>query len=262
MLGGYAGGMERHVYDRMRGLEQSHWWFAGRREILGGLIGDLALAADARLLEVGCGVGGNVEMLRRFGRLEGLEPDAPSRAYVQARHGLALADGCLPDDLPYAPASFDAVFALDVVEHIDDDRAAVAALARLVASGGYLVLTVPAYDWMWSAHDLAHHHKRRYTRARLVELLARSGLTCVKASYFNTLLFPLAALVRLTKRLFRLTGDEDVTPPKMVNQLLRRLFSAEAGWLRRAGLPFGLSIVAIARREVVILDPFPLTDGG
>lgn len=233
----------------MRGLQDQHWWFAGRRAILSRLIADLPLPRRARLLEAGCGVGANVAMLRRFGALEGLEPDAPSRDYVRETFGLTPADGRLPDDLPFAPASFDAVFALDVVEHVDDDVAAIAALGALVAPGGFLVLTVPAYDWMWSAHDLAHHHKRRYTRARLETLMAKAGLRCVRASYFNTLLFPLAAAVRLAKRLLRLEGADDHMPPALVNRVMGSLFAAEAGWLRHAGLPFGLSVVGIARRE-------------
>lgn len=244
--------MERLVYDRMRNLETSHWWFVGRRAILSRLIGDLPLPRDARLLEAGCGVGGNVEMLRQFGQLEGLEPDAPSRDYVRQRYDVSVADGRLPDGLPYGPGDFDAVFALDVVEHVEDDVAAVAALGRLVAPGGFLILTVPAYDWMWSAHDLLHHHKRRYTQARLEALLVQAGLRCVKASYFNTLLFPLAALVRLAKRALRLTGEDDRMPPAGLNSVMRAIFSAEAGWLRHGRLPFGLSIVGIARREAAV----------
>jgi SAM-dependent methyltransferase len=243
--------MDRLVYDRMRGLEYSHWWFAGRRAILSRLVGALPLPPQARLLEAGCGVGGNIDMLRRFGRVEGLEPDAPSRDYIQQRYGLSPADGRLPDGLPYAPASFDAVFALDVVEHVAEDASSVAALGRLVKPGGYLILTVPAYGWMWSAHDVAHHHHRRYSRAQLKALIAQSGLTLLKASYFNTLLFPLAAVVRLVKRCLRLTGEDDRLPPAPLNRLMRSLFSAEAHWLARGSLPFGLSIVAIAQRERV-----------
>ncbi len=241
--------MDRHVYERMRSLQQTHWWFAGRRAVLSRLIADLPLPRRARLFEAGLGVGGNVPMLRAFGELEGLEPDGPSRDYVLAEYGLAAADGRLPDALPFPPGRFDAVFALDVVEHVEDDAGAVAALGALVAPGGFLVVTVPAYQWMWSAHDVSHHHQRRYTRAELEALMARAGLTCVKASYFNTLLFPLAAAVRFLKRLLKVDSADDALPPAPVNRLMTWLFAAEAGWLRHGALPFGLSVVGIARRE-------------
>ncbi|ATQ44345.1 class I SAM-dependent methyltransferase [Caulobacter mirabilis] len=241
--------MERVVYDRIRVLEQDHWWFAGRRRILTGLIGDLPLPSDARILEVGCGAGGNIGMLRRFGSVRAMEPDAPSRAYASERHDMTVDDGRLPDGTPYAPASFDAVCAFDVVEHVDDDAATVSALARLLDRSGYLVVTVPAYGWMWSAHDEAHHHKRRYGRAQMEQLFRDAGLEIVRASYFNSLLLPLAAGVRLAKRLVGIRSEDDAMPPASVNRLLEQIFSSEAGWLRRRSLPFGLSIIVIGRRS-------------
>ncbi len=240
--------MERVVYDRIRVLEQDHWWFAGRRRILTGLIGDLPLPPDARILEVGCGAGGNIGMLRGFGSVRAMEPDGPSRAYASERHDMTVDDGRLPDGTPYAPGSFDAVCAFDVVEHVDDDTATVGALARLLDRNGYLVVTVPAYGWMWSAHDEAHHHKRRYGRAQMERLFRDAGLEIVRASYFNSLLLPLAAGVRLAKRLVGIKSEDDAMPPASVNRLLERIFSSEAGWLRRRSLPFGLSIVVIGRR--------------
>ena len=240
--------MERVVYDRMRALELTHWWFVARRAILTRLLGDLPLPPRARVLEAGCGVGGNLEMLRRFGEVEAMEPDAESRAYVAERYGLTPSDGRLPDGLPYAPASFDLVCALDVVEHVDDDRAALAALAGLLKPGGHLVITVPAYRWMWSRHDELHHHQRRYTRGEVAALLRAAELTPVKLSYFNTLLFPLAATLRLGARLLGRHAGGDELPPRPLNALLTRVFALEGALLRRANLPFGLSIVAVGRR--------------
>lgn len=239
--------MERAIYDRMRTLEASHWWFTGRRDILTRVIADLPLPPKARILEVGCGVGGNIEMLRRFGEVQALEPDADSRAYIEQRLGLTPADGLLPHALPYAPGRFDLVCALDVVEHVEDDAGALAALRRLVAPGGFLVVTVPAYGWMWSRHDEAHHHKRRYTLAKVERLGRAAGLTPVKQSYFNAVLFPLAAAIRIAKRVLRIDSEDDAMPPRAVNGLLRKVFGAEAGWLARGSLPFGLSILFVAR---------------
>jgi SAM-dependent methyltransferase len=240
--------MERAAYDRMRSLETTHWWFLGRRHVLAKLLAGLGLPPRARILEAGCGVGGNIEMLAGFGRVDAFEPDGPSRQYVSDRTGLTPAEGFLPDQVPYKPASFDAVCAFDVVEHVEDDRGSVAAMADLVAPGGYLVLTVPAYQWMWSAHDEVHHHKRRYTKAEILKIVRAAGVEPVKASYFNAILFPLAAAVRLAKRAARIDSADDKLPAAPLNTVFRKIFSAEAAWLTRHDLPFGLSVIVIGRR--------------
>jgi SAM-dependent methyltransferase len=241
-------GLERAVYDRMRELEQAHWWFVGRRELLGRVIGGLELSRDAKILEVGCGVGGNLPLLRRFGAVEALEPDAESRDYVAARLGVTVADGRLPDGLPYQDRAFDAVCSFDVLEHVEEDAASTRRLAELVAPGGYLVATVPAYRWMWSRHDELHHHRRRYTRAEFEALFRQAGLKVVKASYFNTLLFPLAVAARTAKRWLGLKGEDDRMPPGWLNRLLTRVFRWEATWVAQGAMPFGLSILVVARR--------------
>jgi SAM-dependent methyltransferase len=241
--------LERVIYDRMRELEGSHWWFTGRRKVLTALIGDLELPPNAKIAEVGCGVGGNLEMLRAFGEVSAVEPDAESRAYIDQRLGMAVQDGLLPDGLPLARGSFDAVCAFDVVEHVDDDAGSVRALADLVKSGGYLVITVPAYQWMWSHHDVLHHHKRRYQRPAIEALVREAGLSIVRSSYFNGLLFPMAALVRLAKKALRIQTEDDRMPPKTINGLLAGVFASVAGWLRAGNrLPFGLSIVVIGKK--------------
>lgn len=240
--------MERAAYDRMRSLETTHWWFLGRRAVLSRLLSGLTLPAQARILEAGCGVGGNIEMLTGFGRVDAFEPDEPSRDYVGKRTGVSPVEGFLPDQVPFAKRSFDAVCAFDVIEHIDDDRGSVAALADLVAPGGYLIVTVPAYQWMWSRHDEIHHHKRRYSRSTIVDVVRAGGLDPMKASYFNAILFPLAAVVRGIKKLARADSSDDKMPPDFVNRLFQRLFSLEGRWLAGHSLPFGLSIVVIARR--------------
>lgn len=239
--------MERAVYDRLRAVEQDHWWFAARREILSRQIEGLNLPADARILEVGCGAGGNLPMLARFGVASGMEPDAESRAHAATRSGCEVVDGALPEGLP-APG-YDLVAALDVIEHVDADAEAVAAMGRLLKPGGAILATVPAHAWMWGAHDLAHHHKRRYGRKAFAGLFHAAGLTVRKASYFNSLLFPAIAFARALKRLPGAPdGDDDAIPPAPVNALLRKVFAAEAPLLRRADLPIGVSILVVAER--------------
>ena len=240
--------MERVIYERIQALEQDHWWFAGRRAILSALIGDLGLPQNARILEAGCGAGGNLRLLSRFGDVRAMEPDEPSRKYVAEHWGVQVDHGMLPDGLPYQPESFDAVACFDVIEHVDDDKGAVGALANLLVPGGWLIATVPAYQWMWSHHDELHHHKRRYRRKEMVKLFEDAGLKVRRASYFNSLLFLPAAAVRILKNITGSKVADDAMPSKPVNAVLERLFASEAAWLKRGSLPFGLSIVIIGRK--------------
>jgi SAM-dependent methyltransferase len=240
--------MDRLIYDRIRKLETDHWWFVGRRKILRGLLKRLAPPAGARILEVGCGAGGNVPLLREFGDVKALEPDDESRAYASDRLGLAIDTGLLPDGLPYQPETFDLVCAFDVVEHVDDDAGSVKALASLIKPGGAMLTTVPAYQWMWSHHDVLHHHKRRYLLPAYRKLFEDAGLKVETATYFNSLLFPLAAVQRTAKKLLGDNSADDTMPPSWLNKALAGVFSLEAPLAVGSGLPFGLSIAVIARK--------------
>lgn len=241
--------MERHIYDRMRELQQAHWWFTARREILGSEIARLPLPSRARILEVGCGPGGNLELLKRFGEVRAIEPDADSRVYAAEHSGVLVEGGLLPDGLPDLGGAFDLVCAFDVVEHVDDDGGAVRALAAQLKPGGFLVTTVPAYAWLWSAHDAQHHHKRRYARAAYRRLFEAAGLTVRRATHFNSVLFPPIAAIRLARGAAGLVGgDDEKMPPPALNTVLRRLFAAEAAILKATDLPFGVSILLIAKR--------------
>ena len=240
--------MDRHVYDRMREIEADHWWFAARREILADQIARLSLPSAAEILEVGCGTGGNLAMLSQFGRVQGIEPDAASRAYA-GRAGAVVRDGLLPGGLPPFDAPFDLICAFDVIEHVDEDAASVAALAALLKAGGRFIATVPAYQWMWSRHDLAHHHKRRYGLAGARRLFEKAGLKVEKATHFNTLLFPPIAAVRLAQKVVGLQGGEDdAMPSAPVNSLFRHVFAMEKPLIAHADLPFGVSILLIASK--------------
>ena len=240
--------MDRLIYDRIRELETDHWWFVGRRKILRGLLKRLGPPAGARILEVGCGAGGNVPLLREFGDVKALEPDDESRAYASDRLGLSIDTGLLPDGLPYQPETFDLVCAFDVIEHVDDDAGSVKALASLVKPGGAMLTTVPAYQWMWSHHDVLHHHKRRYLLPAYRKLFEDAGLKVETATYFNTLLFPLAAVQRTAKKLLKDDSADDTMPPSWLNRTLAEVFSLEAPLAVSSGLPFGLSIAVIARK--------------
>jgi SAM-dependent methyltransferase len=243
--------MDPRTYDEMRALEGAHWWFAARREILADQIAGLRLPDAARILEVGCGTGGNLELLSRFGDLTAVEPDDRARAYAAERSGLEVRPGRLPSPLPAEASAYDLVAALDVVEHVDEDVATVGALRDMARPGGHVLVTVPAYQWMWSGHDLRHHHKRRYTADRLKAVFEGAGLPLTRLTYFNTLLFPPIAGVRLLQLLPGVAGgDDERMPSSGLNALLRKTFAFERKLLARMDLPFGVSILAMGRRPL------------
>jgi SAM-dependent methyltransferase len=241
--------MERAVFDRMAELDQVHWWFVARRRILETLIRRVVrLPAKARILEVGCGTGHNLAMLKKFGSVEASELDRSARVVANKRLRGKVKEAKLPDLSMFERNSYDLVALLDVLEHVPDDLASLRAIHRRLKPGGKLLLTVPANPWMWSAHDKAHHHFRRYTKGSLEELFLRSGLEVELLSYFNTLLYPLVAAARLVGKVTRSRSADDKLPGDLVNGVLERVFGFEAGLLGRVPMPFGVSLVAIVRR--------------
>ena len=242
--------MDRNVYLRMSELDATHWWFVARRCILRDQITSLQLSPGARVLEAGAGPSGNLDMLSEFGELDAFELDEGARRIAAARSGIEIRPGALPDDIDYAPASFDLIVALDVIEHIEADRESVQALAQLLRPGARLMITVPAYGWLWSFHDDRHHHKRRYTRSTARRLVEEAGLVVEKCSHFNTILLPLIVATRLVKKVAGAADSpDDNMPSPFVNAVLLRIFSAERHLLRHLSLPIGVSILCIARRR-------------
>jgi len=246
--------VEAELYQQMRDLEDRHWWFVGRRAIVASLLRSSGLPEDARILDLGCGTGGNLAMLSAFGQVVGAELDEHA-AQLASDRGLApVVRGRLPDGLPLDTGVFQCVTLLDVLEHIDDDRATLNAVNRLLAPAGRLLITVPAFPFLWGAHDVAHHHQRRYRARGLRQLLETTGYEIVTLSYCNTWLFPIAATVRLLRRCFPggeaggNAGAELSLPPAPVNTLLARVFASERHWLRM-GLPLGVSLVVLAKKR-------------
>jgi SAM-dependent methyltransferase len=242
--------MERHVYDRMAEIDRDHWWFVGRRRILTALIERFRpRTGPLRILEVGCGTGSNIAMLQGFGTVDAIEPDDHARAFASKRTGLTIKGGYLPD-VPLQDGYYDLIVLLDVLEHIPDDQAALAALRPKLAPGGRLLLAVPAMPSLWSGHDIAHHHQRRYTARTLEQVVRAAGFRKLHRGAFNTLLLPAIVSVRWLNRLLgRTGGDEDRIPPRPINRLLALLFSAERYPAVRGLLPAGVSLALVAEPD-------------
>lgn len=246
--------MEAVLYEQFDRLEDAHWWFSGRRAVVREVLRRrLPRAAGLSILDVGCGTGGMLQMLRDFGTVSGMDTSEQALASARQRLGpdVPLRQGQLPDGLPPGQ-TFDLVTAFDVIEHIPDAPAALAAIRGALAPGGALVVTVPAYQFLWSRHDELNHHCRRYTAPLLRRHLEAGGFKMAWHSYFNTLLFPPAAAVRLLQKVLpgRRGGGEGSSdldlPPRPINRLLEMLFAAERFVVPRARVPFGVSLVAVA----------------
>lgn len=241
--------MDPRAYLEIAQAENRHWWFLARRKIIEGIIRDLNLPPNAGILELGAGTGGNLNMLAQFGNVCAAEMDDFAReAAVQQTDGRFLIEyGRCPDAIPFRDARFDLICMFDVLEHVSEDVETLAELRTRLAPGGRLLLTVPAYQWMWSSHDEFLHHMRRYTNTELTAKLQKTGFRITKSTYFNSFLFPLAVIVRLKDRITKKHATNvNELPSPMVNDALRRVFEAEAQLVRSTRFPFGLSLLAIA----------------
>lgn len=253
--------MDVSMYHKFAAVESVHWWFQGRRrvvaDVLRGYLADSPRVGDLRVLDVGSGTGEMVGMLREFGSVTAMDDSAHAVAYCRRRHAGAVTvrTGRVPDDLRDGEV-FDLVTAFDVIEHIEDDVAALRGLVAALEPGGRLVLTVPAYQLLWSRHDVNNGHHRRYRRGQLADVLRRAGGVRIdRIAYFNWLLFPPVLAVRLFDRLRQRvapTADGGVdahldSPPAPVNRVLRSVFASEATLQRYVDPPFGVSLIALCR---------------
>ena len=233
--------MRPEAFAEMRALEERHWWFRGRRRLVRALLRRAGAAPGARLLDAGCGTGGN---LAAFGPGRGIDPAREAVEACRAR-GLDVVQGGL-EALPFGDGEFDLILATDVLEHVDDDAAALRELRRVAAAGALLVVTVPAHPRLWSAHDVALHHRRRYRRAELVARVRAAGWDPVVVTWWNALLLPLIAVARRRGG----EGTDHDRTPGWANGVLELPLRVEA-WLvgRGVDLPFGVSLAVAAKPE-------------
>jgi SAM-dependent methyltransferase len=245
--------VEETAYRQFIELEQSHFWFVGRRRIFFDLLDrELDGRSDLNVLDVGCGAGGMLAPLGRYGRVRGIDTSPElirfcrERGFEQVQVGSAY-------DLPASTNSTDVITLFDTIEHVPDDLRALRECRRALAPGGVLFVSVPAYQFLYANNDRVAHHERRYTARRLRHALTAAGFDRPRVTYFNTLLFPAILPAVLAKKLLesvREPGDETNLSHQVrprVNRTLAATMGSERHLLRRVNFPFGHSIIAIAR---------------
>ena len=249
--------MDLPEYERMFEHESHHWWFVGTRRVILDVLRRRAPAgadgAPPRICDIGCGTGGTTARLSTLGAALGLDASAEALRLARRRPGGAFAQGDAAR-LPLATGAFDVATLLDIVEHTDDDAAVVAEAARVLRPGGLLLLTVPAFPFLWSQHDEALHHRRRYRSREIRKLLEDQGLQIDILTYYNSALFPAVAAIRLLSRLGRggagAPPKSDLSlPPAPLNGLLASLLGSERHLVGRIPLPAGVSLLATALKR-------------
>ncbi|OYT73017.1 MAG: hypothetical protein CFK52_03125 [Chloracidobacterium sp. CP2_5A] len=249
--------MEHDEYRRMFDLEMTYWWFVGRRALVrewvaAALQRQASPPGERRLLDAGCGTGGNLDMLRAFGFVAGADVSSEALRWSR-RRGLSSLARCRVEQLCFADDTFDVVMALDMLEHVDDDLAALAELHRVCKPGGAVVLTVPAYGFLWSPHDEALHHRRRYAPQELRDKLNALGFEVERISHFMFGLFVPVLLTRMWQSLRKrgLRSQSELRPlPGWLNQLLVWLLDVERWVIRFVNPPVGVSLICTARKRV------------
>lgn len=246
--------VEETAYAEMYEQEDAHWWFRGRRAVIRALLGRAGLPPRPRLLDAGCGTGRNLVELAGLGPASGVDPSPSAVAFCRAR-GLEDVHQAGLEALPFGDGQFDLLLACDVVEHVDHDVAALRELHRVAAPGATLLLTVPAYQWLWTDHDVQLHHRRRYTLPTLSDRAVEAGWAPTVATYFNSLLLPVVAPLRVASR-WRPSpaggrgGRTDLDrTPAVLNDALALPMRLEAAMIARgARLPAGVSAALLCRR--------------
>jgi SAM-dependent methyltransferase len=241
--------MMRHTYPILYRVEESHWWYKGRRRIIASFVEEICknFVDRPQILDVGCGTGANLVLLSRFGDVEGVDVSPDALDFCR-RRGLEKVRLGAAEALPYEDGTFDLVTALDVVEHMDDDVAGLREMRRVLRPGGRILLFVPTFMFLWGVQDDVSHHRRRYRLPELRRVVREAGFEIERTTYANITFF---APILLVRKLMRLTGirtdtESSINVPAF-NRLFGRVLGAESNVLRYLNLPFGVSGLCVAR---------------
>lgn len=245
--------MKKIMYDYFYQIEDKHWWFQARKDIVMELIKKYYKpGANPRVLDIGCGTGMMLKYLSKYGKTWGIDKDLKAIEYAQKKAPKAkIILGSLPEKLP--KGKFDLVTLLDVIEHVDKDQEALWTIANILKPQGVLVITVPAYHFLWTGHDDINLHKRRYAIGELKTKINNAGFKIRKISYYNNFLFLPIATAKLIKRFLKPNKSTSHfsanVPPYFFNQSLKIIFSFEKYFLPYLNFPFGISLIVVASKK-------------
>ena len=242
--------LEDNAIELLASIEDENWWNKGRRQILNSLIKSMTDHTNLKILDVGCGPGGTSIAFNAFGRVTGIDYSTTALK-IALKRGLDVFKSTLIN-VPVKDESFDLITALDVIEHIQDEQQVLTEIKRMLKPDGFVVITVPAFQFLWSEHDVAVSHVRRYDIKSLRKSLDDAGFTIIRVSYFVSFVFPLVALYRIMTRF----GIKKSNPkpnmnklPQLVNNMLERIMCVENSILKKFNFPFGVSIVCIVKKR-------------
>jgi SAM-dependent methyltransferase len=243
--------MNKKSYKQVSEIESLHWWYVGRRLIITTQLKKIKFLSSSNILEVGSGTGGNLEMLSKFGKVYAFEKNIEALNITKSQNNhkkIRITQGSCPSKIPYSRIKFDLICLFDVLEHIADDKKTLINLKNKLKVSGKIVLTVPAYEWLFGPHDTKLHHKRRYSEKKIEAIIKDANLKIVKKSYFNSILFPLIGIVRIYEKIKgKESSIEHLMPKKEINYALLTIMKIEAFFLSFFNLPFGLSMIYIVK---------------
>lgn len=246
--------MKEELICQMAEIEEKHWWFVGRRKIIFSAIKKLLPESPEQLqiLDIGCGTGENMKFFSRISKnITGMELNQTALDAAKQKVDFPVYCGKLPDEIPFFDSQFDLIFLLDVLEHIEDEALSLERVKNILKPSGYLVITVPAYKFLWSVHDDLNEHKRRYNIDELRQKAAQSGYDLCFSSYFNSILFAAIAAFRFFKNITKFGEKQSdlFMPDLLINNFFIKLMDIESFLINFLRIPFGCSILLIAKRK-------------
>ena len=241
--------MQKYLYQDLYELEDIHWWHKAKRKLVSLLLEKYLNGKPSKILDIGCGTGKNLEVFSKFGQVFGIDNSTDAIAFCKKRGLKGVTLGSI-EKIPYKNSSFEIITALDVLEHVDDSKA-LREISRILKKEGVLIITVPAFQWLWSKWDEVLYHKRRYTEKTLSKILKNNGFKIVKTSYIYSFLVLPSLIIRGIKKIFY----KDYYPSdfklsnKIINDFLITLANIERIFIINFKIPFGTSVVAVAKKN-------------